>query len=95
VRPTDAIVAGNPVRVAKEIQKSKSRYWRVPCGVVSLPQPGCDTPHGWGWTCGAGRGMVGSARGDVGGTAQAKLEHDLRRVPGRQTPANQRHFIRH
>src|SRR6266480_2321400 len=35
VRPMGAVVAGRPVRVAKEIQKSRSRYWREPSGVVN------------------------------------------------------------
>src|SRR3989442_15623357 len=32
VSPMGAVVAGRPVSVAKEIQKSRSRYWRGPPG---------------------------------------------------------------
>src|SRR5438128_3011583 len=34
VSPMGAVVAGRPVSVAKEIQKSRSRYWRGPSGVA-------------------------------------------------------------
>src|SRR3989442_15728900 len=35
VSPMGAVVAGRPVSVAKEIQKSRSRYWRGPSGGAS------------------------------------------------------------
>src|SRR2546428_12351005 len=79
VSPMGAVVAGRPVSVAKEIQKSRSRYWRGP------PRGARRRADNRGRAAGGEAGAKGGRRGEGGrggGETRPTARGALRRAPG-------------